>query len=105
MSYSNLGSALEKNKNDLDIELKAKIVAHLQLLKQAFKRYFPDSATLDLPEWKLVRNPLFHFHCLLPHKIQEEFLKLKCTLMPKMTLNQSLSIISELKTCICVQEY
>ena len=48
-SFSNLDAALEKNKVDLDAELKAEIELHVQSSKQEFERYFPDLASPVLP--------------------------------------------------------
>ena len=64
----NFNAAPEKNKIDLDAELKAKIEDHLQSFKQEVERYFPDLANTDLPEWKLARNPFSVEINLLPDK-------------------------------------
>ena len=75
--FFNLDAAFEKNKVDLDAELKVQVEAHLHSLKQEFERYFSDLANTDLPEWKLPKN-LFRVEVgILPDKIQEQFLKLK----------------------------
>ena len=47
-SFSNLDSALEKNKTELDGEIKTEIETYLQILKQEFEAIFQTWATLNL---------------------------------------------------------
>ena len=82
-SFSNLDVVFEKNRIDLDAELKPKIEAHVQSLKQEIERYFPDLANTGLSEWKLAKNPFRVEMGLPPYKIQEEFLELKCNSVAK----------------------
>ena len=102
-SFSNLDAAFEKNKVNLDAELKAEIKAHLQSLKQKFERYFPDLAETDFPESKLGRNPFLVKTGLFQTKYRKNFLELNATLLPKMTLKQCFSITSRLNTCGCTR--
>ena len=74
-SFPNLDTALEKKQNGLEGELKTDVEAHLQLLKQEFKRYFPDLGDTELPEWKMTRNPFRLNEDILPDDMQEEFLR------------------------------
>ena len=48
--FFNLVAAFEKNKVDLDAELKVQVEAHLHSLKQELESYFSDLANTDLPE-------------------------------------------------------
>ena len=76
-SFSNLESALEKNKTELGGELKTEIETHLQILKQEFESYFPDLGDTELVEWKMTRNPFRISEDILPDNLLEEFLEMK----------------------------
>ena len=51
--FTKLDIAFEKNQIEIKGELKVEVEGHLQLLKQEFERYFPDSSDTELPETKI----------------------------------------------------
>ena len=56
VSVLELKIALKKNQNEFKGELKVEEEGHLQLLKQEFERFFPDSSNTELLKLKMSRN-------------------------------------------------
>ena len=101
VSVLELKISLKKNQNEFKGELKVEKEGHLQLLKQEFERFFPDSSNTELLQLKMSRNPFqtSKFFSKICKKIckkvnsfrkfAKKFLKIKCKSIAKTILKLS----------------
>ena len=66
--------AFDYNQIELNGKIKFEVAGHLRLLKQEFKRFFPDLRDIELLELNILNNPFPLNKDILCKELQEESL-------------------------------